>query len=136
MFKRIITLTLITIICATTCAAKKLQTKMFHITPPMECSNCEARVAQCIRDEAGVQHVTTDRKAQIVAVTYDADATTAENIIQALTKINYKATESKICTNRECDNYGKECNGTCATCKHPCNSSEANSCNECKNGKH
>lgn len=126
--KRLILMAAVALICAGAAQAKNLKTKVFHITPAMECSNCENRVTDCIRNEAGVDNVSADRKTQTVTVCYDADTTTPENIAQALAKINYKATDGKICAKKSCENYGNECTESCTSCQHPCGSGCAEEC--------
>lgn len=117
--RRITTLMIAALLCIAIGEAKTLKTKLFHITPGMECSNCENRVRQCIGDVEGVTDVVTDTKEQTVSVTYDADITSSDKIAQAFAKINYNvSSDNKRCENKACENFGKECIGSCIS--HPC----------------
>lgn len=89
--KRIFAILMMAVMAAAAGYAANLKTVVLSIEPPMECSNCENRVATCITDVEGVKSVTPDRKSQTVSISYDDKVTSVEAIRAALTKINCRA---------------------------------------------
>ena len=74
---------------------KTIKTLVLTTTPQMHCGGCENKIKGNIRFEKGVKKITTNVSSQTVTSEYDADKTTPKNIINAFTKIGYKATEVK-----------------------------------------
>lgn len=75
--------------------AKDIKTVVVTTQPQMHCSGCEDKIKGNLRFEKGVKRIECDIKEQRVTVTYDADKTNAEKIIQSFGKFGYEATEVK-----------------------------------------
>ena len=78
-----------------TVSAKDIKTLVVTTVPQMHCENCEKKIKGNIRFEKGIKTIETNVERQTVTITYDADKTTPENIIQGFQKIGYQATEVK-----------------------------------------
>ena len=61
----------------------------------MHCDGCETKIKGNLRFEKGVKSIETNVEAQRVTITYDADKTKPETLINAFGKFGYKATEVK-----------------------------------------
>ena len=89
------TLTLALLLTATVALAKDVKTLVVTTQPQMHCENCEKKIKGNLRFEKGVKLIETNVDKQRVTITYDADKTTADKIIQSFDKFGYKATEVK-----------------------------------------
>ena len=67
--------------------AKDIKTVVVTTQPQMHCESCEKKITGNLRFEKGVKRVT---------ITYDADKTNSDAIIQSFGKFGYKATEVKL----------------------------------------
>lgn len=76
-------------------SAKDYKTVTVTTQPQMHCENCEKKIKGNLRFEKGVKQIATDRDQQRVTITYDADKTTADLLIQSFGKFGYKATAVK-----------------------------------------
>lgn len=76
-------------------SAKDVKTLVVTTMPQMHCEGCEKKIKGNIRFEKGIKTIETNVEQQTVTITYDADKTTPENIIQGFKKIGYQATEVK-----------------------------------------
>lgn len=76
-------------------AAKDIKTITVTTQPLMHCESCEKKIKGNLRFEKGVKKIETNVKAQRVVVTYDAEKTTPERIVQSFQKFGYTATELK-----------------------------------------
>lgn len=74
------------------CAAKDIKTVVLNTVPEMHCSSCENKIKSNIRFEKGVKDIETNLADKTVTVTYDADKTNVEQIIEGFKKIDYVAT--------------------------------------------
>ena len=61
----------------------------------MHCASCEKKIKGNLRFEKGVKQIECDIPQQRVTITYDAEKTTPQAIIQSFDKFGYKATEVK-----------------------------------------
>ena len=75
--------------------AKDIKTVVVTTQPQMHCESCEKKIKGNLRFEKGVKTIETNVEEQRVTITYDADKTTSEKIIQSFDKFGYKATEVK-----------------------------------------
>lgn len=75
--------------------AKDIKTVVVTTQPQMHCASCENKIKGNLRFEKGIKLIKCDISEQRVTITYDADKTTPEAIIQSFTKFGYKATEVK-----------------------------------------
>ena len=75
--------------------AKDIKTVVVTTLPQMHCASCETKIKGNLRFEKGVKQIECNIPEQRVTITYDADKTTAEAIIQSFGKFGYKATEVK-----------------------------------------
>ena len=73
------------------CFAKDFKTLVVTTTPQMHCENCEQRIKNNLRFEKGVKKIETDIPNQTVTITYDAEKTTPEQIIDSFKKFKYTA---------------------------------------------
>ena len=80
---------------AITASAKTIKTVVVTTTPQMHCENCENRIKGNLRFEKGIKKIETDREHQTVTLTYDADKTSVEKLLQGFDKIGYTARELK-----------------------------------------
>ena len=75
--------------------AKDIKTLVVTTQPQMHCSGCEDRIKGNLRFEKGVKQIECNIDEQRVTITYDADKTSSEKIIQSFGKFGYTATEIK-----------------------------------------
>lgn len=75
--------------------AKDIKTVVVTTQPQMHCENCEKKITGNLRFEKGVKQIECDIEGQRVTITYDADKTNSDAIIQSFGKFGYKATEIK-----------------------------------------
>lgn len=91
MKKQIIFMTMLLV---SACAmAKDIKTLRVTTQPQMHCENCEKKIKGNLRFERGVKRIETSILEQTVTITYDADKTTPEKLIQAFGKFDYEAKE-------------------------------------------
>ena len=74
------------------CTAKDIKTVVLNTAPEMHCSSCENKIKSNIRFEKGVKDIVTNLADKTVTVTYDADKTNVDKIIEGFKKIDYVAT--------------------------------------------
>ena len=74
-------------------SAKELKTLVVTTLPQMHCDNCQKKIKGNLRFEKGVKKIETNIDAQTVIITYDADKTSPEKLIQSFPKFGYQATE-------------------------------------------
>ena len=75
--------------------AKDTKTVVVTTQPQMHCDSCENKIKGNLRFEKGVKEIQCDIEGQRVTITYDADKTNSEAIINSFDKFGYKATEIK-----------------------------------------
>ena len=75
--------------------AKDIKTVVVTTQPQMHCDGCETKIKGNLRFEKGVKTIECNIDAQRVTITYDADKTKPETLINAFGKFGYKATEVK-----------------------------------------
>ncbi len=75
--------------------AKTIKTVALTTTPQMHCQNCENKIKGNLRFEKGVKKIETDIDKQTVTVTYDADKTSVDKIIEGFTRFGYTARQLK-----------------------------------------
>ena len=75
--------------------AKDIKTVVVTTQPQMHCESCEKKIQGNLRFEKGVKQIECNIDEQRVTITYDADKTKPETIIQSFEKFGYKATEVK-----------------------------------------
>ncbi len=80
---------------AVVCMAKDIKTVVVTTQPQMHCESCEKKITGNLRFEKGVKQIECDIEGQRVTITYDADKTNSDAIIQSFGKFGYKATEIK-----------------------------------------
>ena len=76
--------------------AKDIKTVVVTTQPQMHCSGCEEKIKGNLRFEKGVKQIVCNIDEQRVTITYDADKTNSEKIIQSFGKFGYQATEVKV----------------------------------------
>ncbi len=94
MKKRIFT-TLLTVLVAALSYAKDIKTVVVTTTPQMHCESCENKIKGNLRFERGVKKIETNIDNQTVTITYDADKTTVQKLIEGFAKFGYTAKEVK-----------------------------------------
>ena len=75
--------------------AKDIKTVVVTTQPLMHCSGYEEKIKGNLRFEKGVKQIECNIDEQRVTITFDADKTSPEKIIQSFGKFGYKATEVK-----------------------------------------
>ncbi len=88
--KRILLFAALIIAVASVCA-KEIRTVVFTTTPEMTCANSENKIKDCLQSDNGIQKIETRLAEQEIAITYDADKTSADAFIKSLSKIGYQA---------------------------------------------
>lgn len=78
------------LLAAGTLLAKTLEIVSVTTYPKMHCSNCEKKIKNFFRFEKGIKRIETDLNNQSVTITYDADKTSEEKILNSFSKINYE----------------------------------------------
>lgn len=71
--------------------AKDIKTFKVSTTPEMHCEGCETKIKENLRFEKGIKRIETDIPSQTVTITYDADKTTEQALIDAFGKFGYEA---------------------------------------------
>ncbi|MBQ9651571.1 MAG: cation transporter [Prevotella sp.] len=74
-------------------SAKDIKTVVVTTQPQMHCENCENRIKGNLRFEKGVKKIETNIEKQQVTITYDAEKTNPETIVNSFEKFGYTATE-------------------------------------------
>lgn len=72
-------------------SAKDIKTVVLTTSPQMHCESCEKKIKGNLKFEKGVKQIDTNVAEQKVTVEYDADKTSADNIIAAFPKFGYTA---------------------------------------------
>lgn len=75
--------------------AKDIKTVVVTTQPQMHCASCENKIKGNLRFEKGVKQIECNIPQQRVTITYDAEKTTPNAIIQSFGKFGYRATEVK-----------------------------------------
>ncbi|MBQ8152746.1 MAG: cation transporter [Prevotella sp.] len=88
--------------------AKDIKTAVFTTVPQMHCDNCEMKIKKNVRFVKGVKEIQTDVEKQTITITYDADKTSPEQIIEGFKRINYNARQLKDGETVE-KNHGEHC---------------------------
>lgn len=106
-------------LCAGSAVAKDIQKVVLTTNPEMHCQNCEAKIKDHLKSEKGVKKIETSVKDQTVTITYDADKTSENAIMDAFSKIKYEvkkvdpsAPEAPAKCGR-CSGNGCSSNGSC-----------------------
>ncbi|MBQ9356249.1 MAG: heavy-metal-associated domain-containing protein [Prevotella sp.] len=81
------------LLTATVALAKDIRTLLVTTQPQMHCESCENRIKGNLRFERGVKKIETNIPQQCVTITYDAEKTTPEKLIESFTRFGYTATE-------------------------------------------
>ncbi len=92
--------------------AKDIKTLVVTTMPPMHCENCENKIKGNLRFEKGVKKIETNIPAQTVTIDYDADKTTAENLMKAFEKFGYEAqavTPKNEAESKSCESSSDDC---------------------------
>ena len=74
---------------ASVCMAKDIKTVMLTTNPEMHCNNCEKKIKENIRFEAGVKKIETNLEKQLVVITYDPAKTDSKKLTEAFAQIGY-----------------------------------------------
>ena len=91
MKRKMILTAMMLLCCVMLLSAKNIQSVIFKTAPEMHCSSCENRIKSGLKFEKGVKDIVTDLTKKTITVTYDADKTSPEKLIEAFDKINYTA---------------------------------------------
>ena len=81
----------VTLLMALSVNAKDIKTLVVTTNPQMHCENCENKIKDNIRFEKGIKKIETSVENQTVTITYDAEKTTPEQIIDSFKKFKYTA---------------------------------------------
>ena len=85
----------VTLLMALSVNAKDIKTLVVTTNPQMHCENYENKIKDNIRFDKSIKKIETSVENQTVTITYDADKTKPETLINAFGKFGYKATEVK-----------------------------------------
>lgn len=75
--------------------AKDIKTLVVTTQPQMHCASCEKKIKGNLRFEKGVKSIDCNISDQRVTITYDAEKTNSEAIVNSFGKFGYKAIEVK-----------------------------------------
>lgn len=103
--------------------AKDIQTLVVTPQPRMSCENCENKIKNALRFERGVKDIATSLSQQTITVTYDADKTSAEKLLEALAKAGYTPQEERLACG-SCPADTARCSGV----KPCCGGGESGAC--------
>lgn len=70
--------------------AKDVQKVTVTTNPQMHCSGCENKIKNFFKFEKGIKKIETSVPEQTVTITYDADKTSEQTIIDSFSKIKYE----------------------------------------------
>ncbi|MCM1078391.1 MAG: heavy-metal-associated domain-containing protein [Bacteroidales bacterium] len=118
------------LICVLNVSAKDIKTVVLTTNPQMMCENCENKITENLRYVRGIKSIDASAEKQTVTVTYDADKTSVDKIVESLKKINYNATE-KACENANASQSAKSCcamAGKKTSCAGKCDTSSDKQC--------
>lgn len=90
--KKLLSLLFGALISSAPISAKDIKVLTVKTTPEMHCNGCETKIKNNIRFVQGVKKIETSLEKKEVEVTYDADKTTTEKIVEAFKKIGYQTT--------------------------------------------
>lgn len=90
MRKKIIALSVLALF-AGSALAKDVQKVVVTTEPQMHCAGCENKIKNFFKFEKGIKKIETSLEDQQVTITFDADKTSEEKIIESFNKINYNA---------------------------------------------
>lgn len=90
-------------------SAKDIKTVVLTTSPQMHCESCEKKIKGNLKFEKGVKQIDTNVAEQKVTVEYDADKTSADNIIAAFPKFGYTATRVGTVAENCCKAEKQEC---------------------------
>lgn len=79
-------------LCAVTAVAKEIRTLTVTTDPVMHCENCEKKIKNYFRFEKGVKRIDTSVPEQRVTITYDADKTSEQKLLDGFGQIDYDVT--------------------------------------------
>ena len=79
------------LLAAIAAGAKDIKTLVVTTQPQMHCESCENTIKGNLRFEKGIKAIATDIPNQTVTISYDADKTTPQRIIDAFRKFGYEA---------------------------------------------
>lgn len=99
--KRFVILAGIIAVLATSVWAKDIRTVSVTTDPVMHCANCEKKIRNFFRFEKGIKKIETSVPEQRVTITYDADKTSEQKIMDSFSKIDYSV--EKLGDNKETD---------------------------------
>ncbi len=81
--------------------AKDIRTVSVTTDPQMHCANCEKKIKNYFRFEKGIKKIETSVPEQRVTITYDADKTSEDKIIDSFSKIDYHAEKKENAAGQE-----------------------------------
>ena len=91
--------------------------KEIKIKTSIHCSNCKAKVEDCLKDSEGINQYTVNLEDKTVTVKYNPDKTNPDQIRQAIAKSGYDADDVKAaksgCTESKKCSKDKSCKKTC-----------------------
>lgn len=80
-------------IISSVCFSQKVKT--VTLNTDMRCARCEARIVAGLKNQPGVQDVSSELLKKTVTVTYDKKKTSPEQLISAIEQMNFKAEVAK-----------------------------------------
>ena len=69
--------------------------KTVTLNTDMRCARCEARIVAGLKEQPGVQEVSSELLKKTVTVTYDKKQTSPQQLISAIESLNFKAEVAK-----------------------------------------
>lgn len=89
------------VVIASGACAKDIRTVSVTTDPQMHCANCEKKIKNFFRFEKGIKKIETSVTEQRVTITYDADKTSEDKIIDSFSKIDYHAEKKENASGQE-----------------------------------
>lgn len=77
-------------LAAVSIQAKEVQKVTVTTNPQMHCAGCENKIKNFFKFEKGIKKIETSVPDQTVTITYDADKTSEQTIIDSFSKIKYE----------------------------------------------
>lgn len=109
--KKILLLIAAVALCSVSAMAQV--TRIYSVSPNMNCENCEARVKAALNNISGIIEVTTDLSTQTVTVKSHDGKVTDDVVADALLKAGYKAKHIEASQVKKVTLPKHECTGEC-----------------------
>lgn len=96
MMKKLTIMAVALTMCCATTFANDIKVLLVKTTPAVETVSNAEKLKDGLRTAAGVKKVTLDTKRNVVKIKFDADKTTKEALVSAISGLGYKVNEAVV----------------------------------------